>query len=585
MASDLRSLYAQSQAAVQRGDLARAISTADEMLRVSQFAPSACGWAASLRLDARHWQQAIDIAQIGLTKGRSGALFGILGQAYLGRSELGQAESAFREAVREQPDYAPWKFHLALLLLRQEREFEAMEFLREGVALQADQVCLTRLAQLELTFSDPTSALEHAEKALEMDPSDGAAHTIAAKSLMELERDDEADAHWGRAHELAPGNREEVDLIRARFLREQGHFDRAVAALEQIVEEHPESAQALTLLTESKKTKEADAPLLRRLETLAVDERLLAAERMSLEYALGKAYDDLKQYEEAMSHFDRANAVAYEGIVARGGFDRGQYAAMIRTRKEVFSAKNLSDRLPSSVGDDTTIFVMGMIRSGTTLMEQILRRHPDVKGAGEQKFWMSIESKLVDLESRRVRPEALAEARSTYNKLLELYRGGAKRVVDKEPANLLLAGGLHMAYPGARIVYMHREAIDNALSIWTTRVQTTVPFVHHKGNLAFAIRQHEELMRHWQEVLPADRFMVVPYESLVSEQETWTRKVIDFCGLPWSGDCLSPEKSDDRVITPSLWQVRQPVYRTSVDRWKNYVPCLGEFESLRPTRA
>jgi hypothetical protein len=160
----------------------------------------------------------------------------------------------------------------------------------------------------------------------------------------------------------------------------------------------------------------------------------------------------------------------------------------------------------------------------------------------------------------------------------------ASRVVDKQPGNLLLAGALHLAFPNARIIYMRRDLLDNAISIWNTNIQTPVPFMHDKGNLAFAIQQHDKLMKHWQSVLPSDRFMVLPYESLVEKQELWTGRMLEFCGLPWDDACLTPEKSTAKVLTPSSWQVRQPVYRTSVGRWRNYEPWLGDFDVLRDSQ-
>jgi len=167
---------------------------------------------------------------------------------------------------------------------------------------------------------------------------------------------------------------------------------------------------------------------------------------------------------------------------------------------------------------------------------------------------------------------------------LRLLKGfakdGAKRVVDKQPGNLILAGALHIAYPNARIIHMKRHPVDTAVSIWTTHIRTSTRFVNHKGNIAFAFHEHDRLMQHWRETIPSDRFLDVSYESLISDRERTTRQMLEFCGLTWSDSCLEPEKNKKLVITPSLWQVRQPVYRTSIDRWKNYEPWLGEFGQL-----
>ena len=581
MANDPSALYEQSRAALQNGNLAKAISIADQILKLTNWAPFACAWAANLRLEARDWRRAIEYAQRGLSKGRSAALFGIQGEAYLALSELGMAELSLREAIKDQPNHAPWWFHLARLLLRMDREFEAMEALTKGVAITPDSGCLIRLAHLELLFGDPVAAFANVIHGLELDPGDVIGNTIAAKSLMELGRVDEANNYWRKAADLAGSNAEEVDLIRVRFLREQGQFVDATSSLQRIVEAHPDSPRAHALMADSRRCSESDLPLIERMESLAAKKlNLSSGERMNLEYSLGKAFDDLGRFEEAMRHFDRANAIGYEALVADGGFDRSNYAAMLKARKEVFSRINIEEAATTGIRDETPIFVMGMMRSGTTLMEQILARHPLVAGAGEQKFWIGLDAKLIDFDERRVRNELLGDAAATYQRLLARYGAGAERVVDKQPGNLLLAGLLHMAFPEARIIYMVRHPLDNAISIWNTNIQTSTSFVHNKGNLAFAIRQYEELMRHWVEVLPADRFMTLSYESLVMDQEVNTRKVLEFCRLPWDDGCLSPEKSQGRVVTPSLWQVRQPVYNTSIGRWKNYEPWLGELRQL-----
>jgi hypothetical protein len=305
------------------------------------------------------------------------------------------------------------------------------------------------------------------------------------------------------------------------------------------------------------------------------------SDRKSLEYAAGKGLDELGRFERAMRHFDRANEIGFESIRARGGFDQAAYSEMLQARIEVFSKENI-DRIRSLGSEpESPIFVVGMIRSGTTLLEQILARHPGLVGAGEQKLWIAADRKLLDLANRTLNEEVLSETAATYKRLLNRYGKGTKRVVDKQPGNLLLVGAIYVAFPNARIVYMHRDALDNAVSIWNTNIQTSVPFVHHKGNLAFALREHGAVMRHWSEVLPADRLLVLSYESLVLDQEASTRRVLGFCDLPWDEACLTPENGTGRVITPSLWQVRQPVYRSSVGRWKNYEPWLGDLMKLK----
>ena len=556
--ADPKALYMQSQAAYHRGDIGAALSLAEQVLNLTQYSVNACGWAAWLKSETGQWQDTVDLAELGLHKGRSGTLLTALGRGREGLGDLIKAEDAYREAIQLEPQRDVWKFYLSRLLLRCDREFEAMELLQEAIAASPNPGSLFLLAGLELSFEDPETALKHARQALELGEADSADHTILARIYTVLGRDEEAETHWQAAEKRA-GSREGVKLVKARLLRELGRFEAAASVLVPL----EDSPAGLSLLSETNRATDADIAKVDRMLSMSNRKDLELPDKMALNFAIGKSFDDLGRYEEAIRHFDRANELAFEP----GRFDRERYAAELEARKE---APHIID------GADPTeapIFVVGMIRSGTTLLEQILTRHPKVRGAGEQKFWLGIEPRL--------REGRLTEAAATYKRLISRFLRDAEKVVDKQPGNMLLAGLLHSGFPNARILYMDRNPLDTAISIWTTNIRTAAPFVHHKGNIAFALKEHEALMRYWQAVIPSDRFMVFSYESLVNEQETTTRTVLDFCGLEWDSACLSPHEGGTRVITPSLWQVRQPVYQTSIARWKNYEPWLGEFAELK----
>jgi hypothetical protein len=146
----------------------------------------------------------------------------------------------------------------------------------------------------------------------------------------------------------------------------------------------------------------------------------------------------------------------------------------------------------------------------------------------------------------------------------------------------MIAGLLHLAFPNARIIHTIRHPVDTALSIWMTQMQTVAPFVCDRDNIVFAYREYERLARHWRSVMPADRYLEIRYEDLVLDSERVTRQMVDFCGLGWDEACLHPEDNLRAVRTPSFWQVRQPLYTTSIDRWRNYEPWLGSFRDLLP---
>jgi hypothetical protein len=224
------------------------------------------------------------------------------------------------------------------------------------------------------------------------------------------------------------------------------------------------------------------------------------------------------------------------------------------------------------------IFVVGMIRTGTTLVEQVLSSHPDIGGAGEQRFWV-----------QRVKPGATASGFKQYASLPEEYLSklqaispGQKRVVDKMPDNFLLLGFLHRVFPEARIIYVSRHPVDTCLSIWSTPNRSRLDWANRKADIVFVQRQHERLAAHWRSILPPNRFLEVRYEELVTNQEPVSRRMIEFCGQEWHDSCLRPQDNPRAVSTPSALQVRRPMFKTSIERWRKYEPWLGEFADLLP---
>jgi sulfotransferase family protein len=159
-------------------------------------------------------------------------------------------------------------------------------------------------------------------------------------------------------------------------------------------------------------------------------------------------------------------------------------------------------------------------------------------------------------------------------------RPGKRRVVDKLPGNHALLGLIQGALPQARIIHTRRSPIDSCLSAYATNNFTSVEYGHDRANMVFAYRQYQRLSAHWREILPADRYLEVEYESLVFDPESTTRRMVEFCGLEWDDACLRPQDNAHVVFTPSSWQVRQPIYKSSVGRWKRFEPWLGEFKEL-----
>jgi tetratricopeptide (TPR) repeat protein len=362
-------------------------------------------------------------------------------------------------------------------------------------------------------------------------------------------------------------------------LTEGGGFDEAAAALERSLAINPHQGGAWYDLVRCRRLVEADRPMIARMRA-AGRSLTVASEIAKLHLALGKAYDDLGEPDLAVRHFAESNHI--KALLAK--FDRagvsGRVDALIaRFTPEVFAA-GLSGGHPSRL----PVMIVGLPRSGTTLLEQILSSHPAVAGAGELPFWLERDG----LAQGGTTPAAVADLQSRTARAaldrLGAIAPGAERVIDKNPFNFLRAGLIHLVFPGAVILHCRRQAIDTCLSISTTWFEPRSDFPASPTDLVFYHRQYVRLTDHWRAVLPPDRFIDVDYEALVADPEGVARPLLAALGLAWDDACLQPERNTRTVRTSSRWQVRQPIYHSALDRWRRYEPWLGDLAVLIPGR-
>jgi len=226
------------------------------------------------------------------------------------------------------------------------------------------------------------------------------------------------------------------------------------------------------------------------------------------------------------------------------------------------------------------VLITGMPRSGTTLVEQIISMHPEVGAGDELHFWNQRGGEWHRSGGATDDKTFLAKAAADYLAVLRSVARTAARVTDKMPFNFLWAGLIHLAFPRAAIIHCRRAAIDTALSIHQTHFRPDLAFPTGGAELVAYFRDYQRLTDHWRNVLPADRFIEVDYEEMTRAPEPVIRRIIMGCGLAWHDECLRPESNLRAVKTPSKWQARQPIYRTSVARWRRYEPWLGSLRAL-----
>jgi hypothetical protein len=222
-----------------------------------------------------------------------------------------------------------------------------------------------------------------------------------------------------------------------------------------------------------------------------------------------------------------------------------------------------------------------MPRSGTSLAEQILASHPAIHGAGELTFWKGAAASYQSSAlSRDASASTLSRLGDDYLRLLQDLSPGALRVVDKMPANVLFLGLIHAALPEARIIHMQRNPIDTCLSMYFQHFETPHPYAHDLQDLAHYYREYLRLMKHWRLTLPLGAILDVPYEGMVADHEAWSRRMLEFIGVPWHPQCLDFHLTGRTVMTASKWQVRQRISSASVARWRNYRKFVGPLLSL-----
>jgi tetratricopeptide (TPR) repeat protein len=396
-----------------------------------------------------------------------------------------------------------------------------------------------------------------------------------ARALVIEDRNLEAEQVLREMLVADPTNAMAYDLL-GSVLSELGRFGEARACFERTVAIAPLLAGSYYDLVRCRTVTSADKRLLQEMQAALATPGLELGQRLRLHLAIGKAAEDLGDYALAMHHFDAADAVR-RGAAA---FDPAAFSIVV-DRLIARCTPELIARAPELGSCDATpVLIIGMPRSGTTLVEQIVSMHPEVRAGGELQFWNERGAAWLRSGAAGSERPFLAKAAAEYLGLLRLIGPTAARVTDKMPFNFLWAGLIQVAFPRAIIIHCRRAAVDTALSIHQTHFHPSLAFPTGDAELVAYFRSYQRLTDHWRSVLPADRFLEVDYEDLTRAPEPVIRRIIAACGLAWHDACLRPESNPRAVKTPSKWQTRQPIYRTSVARWRRYEPWLGPLRAL-----
>ncbi len=425
---------------------------------------------------------------------------------------------------------------------------------RRGDAVEATQTAVTRVGDIPAALDAAGTFLVHASE-----------HELALRM-------------FDRAVTVAPQERR-YRARRAMVLRYLGEFDRAEADYDALLAANPGDAEALKSRGELRLLSAGKAPISDMEAALAAQGDI--EQRIALHFALAKAYHDAGDHPTSWRHLSAGN-----------NLQRAQLRYDPEQDRQIFAAITQSFPATESMGEDATgespIFILGLPRTGTTLVERIIGSHSAVHSAGELAAlsaaagnavnrvspiedldWISFSQTLGQISGADVAHGYLAESRA--------WRGTKARFSDKQPTNFFYCGVILRAFPQARIIHLTRHPMAATYAIYKTRFRRTYPFSYDITEIARFIIGYRQLMAHWHAILPG-RILDVPYESVVLDQEKTTRAVLDYCGLEFEPACLEFHKNPTASTTASSVQVRQPLYASSLNEWRHYA------EELEPAR-
>jgi len=507
-----------------------------------------------------------------------------LGLACLEAGHIPDAIEAFEQAVASNPRYGDAYFRLGIALEKLGDIGAAMvAYDRATQLLPALTEAWFRAGALVYTLGHRDEAIACFRRAAANGDNSIFARLGKARALLIEDRNQEAEQVLRKTLALDPGNAMAHDLL-GNLLTEFGRFDEARHCFQCAITIAPLLAGSYYELVRCRPVTSDDDGLLQRMEAALATPGLEAAQCLRVHLAIGKAAEDLGDPALAMQHFDAADDVR-RGLAP---FDSAAFSTQVDRLIATCTSKLMARAAELGNPDATPVLIIGMPRSGTTLVEQIVSMHPEVGAGGELNFWNQRGEAWRRSAGAGNQKPFLAKAAADYLRVLRTVAPRvspaaaprAARVTDKMPFNFLWAGLIHMAFPRAILIHCRRAAVDTALSIHQTHFHPSLAFPTGGAELVAYFYDYQRLMQHWRSVLPKDRFIEVDYEDLTREPEPAIRRIIAACGLAWNEACLRPECNPRAVKTPSKWQTRQPIYRTSVARWRRYEPWLGQLRAL-----
>jgi tetratricopeptide (TPR) repeat protein len=492
-----------------------------------------------------------------------------------------EAEHALRKAIQQNSQYVEAHNNLAQLLFAQKNEVEALRILGEALKFAPKNVqTLLLTAKIQLKRNNLVAAEQAARLALNEEAENPEALTILGQVLHETDRYEEALQVLDRALKKAPDSPEALNFYGVA-LKSVGRLDEAREYILKALKLNDAMYGAYANLNDLVDFSEGiGEELFNRMDAIFESASNPEADQfLALHFAYAKALDDRGEHEKALDHYITGGRMKRAQLEYKEGETHGFFDSI----KAAFPKEAFENRKYEGLSDDRPVFIVGMPRSGSTLVEQILSSHPDIYGAGEVKYLARALGQLRDRFPSlpkypemmgKITPAQIDITAKNYQAAIGQGAGSAKRITDKLLTNYFFLGLINMMFPNAKVIHTRRDPVDTCLSGFTKLFKDDMPHSYDLSELGRYYGKYRELMEHWEKVLPDGFLTTVVYEDVVADTEKEAKRLIEFLGLPWNEKCVDFHKSDRPVKTASVAQVRKPIYKTSVQRWKKYGPGL-----------
>ncbi len=510
-----------------------------------------------------------------------------LGMAFQDAARSDEAIASFHRALGINPKNGQAHYNLGNALRGQKRTKESVaHYLTAIETAPGFAEAYGNLGEALQALGETETSIRYYEKAIELMPDFSEAHNNLGTALQALNRMPPAIAHFEEALRIRPDYPEALNNL-GNALTEVGRLDEGIRSFERAVALAPRRMEFHRNLASFKRYTAGDPHLAAMLEMAEDMASLTEADQINLHFALGKASADAGDLARSMKHLKYGNALHRRNIVYDEAKTMGEFLSI----RDAIQPDLLARLRGCGASSAQPIFVFGMPRSGTTLVEQIIASHPRVVGGGELPHLEHI----FHIRFGSIRPgppliDALrAMSGEDWRRLGQDYLdrieplAKADRVTDKMTSNFRLAGIIHLALPGARLIHVMRNPVDTCVSCYSNLFTHSLFHTYDLSELGRYYRGYQALMEHWRRTLPAGAMFEVEYEKLVADFEDQSRQLIAYCGLDWNPDCLAYHRNPRPVRTASSYQVRQQVYRTSVGRWRAFESHLQPLlEALGP---